>query len=90
MAKASSTSMPRHLTVLSILGTDAAQRHDGTDTDEPPSHSYPCPCCGGRMIVIETFGRGYLPTTSIRVDTSWLRSVSPSANAEVIRHRSIG
>jgi Putative transposase/Transposase zinc-binding domain len=39
--------------------------------------SRPCPCCGGRMIVIETFARGcsphYQPSTSnaaIRIDTS--------------------
>jgi hypothetical protein len=35
---------------------------------------YPCPCCGGRMIVIETFERGssprHRPTASIRIDTS--------------------
>ena len=43
-----------------------------------PSHSaHPCPCCGGRMIIIERFQRGssprYRPTTStamIRIDTS--------------------
>ena len=39
--------------------------------------SHPCPCCGGRMIIIETFERGatprYRPATSaiaIRFDTS--------------------
>jgi Putative transposase len=24
---------------------------------EPPIRSHPCPCCGGRMIIIETFAR---------------------------------
>ncbi len=56
--------------IRNLLRTDAAQRHDDTNTDEPPSPSYPCPCCGGRMLVIETFGRGYVPTAPIRVDTS--------------------
>ena len=28
---------------------------------EPPTSPYPCPCCGGRMIVIETFERGNEP-----------------------------
>src|SRR4029077_14527365 len=28
---------------------------NGTDDAEPQSLSHPCPCCGGRMIVIETF-----------------------------------
>ncbi|MGA3404051.1 MAG: IS91 family transposase [Acetobacteraceae bacterium] len=36
--------------------------------------AYPCPCCGGRMIVIETFERGckprHHPTQRIRIDTS--------------------
>jgi hypothetical protein len=47
---------------------------DGTDDGEPPAPSHPCPCCGGRMIVIETFERGraprYHPTVSIRIDSS--------------------
>jgi hypothetical protein len=39
--------------------------------------SQPCPCCGGRMIMIETFQRGTSPryrpaasTAVIRIDTS--------------------
>ena len=44
---------------------------------EPKTLSHPCPCCGGRMIVIENFRRGttprYRPSTpraAIRIDTS--------------------
>jgi hypothetical protein len=41
---------------------------------DPQSPSYACPCCGGRMVIIETFERGsaprYRPTVSIRLDTS--------------------
>ena len=48
--------------------------HSDTDPDEPPIHSLPCPCCGGRMIIIETFERGSTPrtcpTSPIRIDTS--------------------
>ena len=44
------------------------------DADEPQTLSHPCPCCGGRMIIIETFERGCSPRThpagSIRIDTS--------------------
>jgi hypothetical protein len=44
------------------------------DADEPCTLSQPCPCCGGRMIIIETFKRGCSPRThpigSIRIDTS--------------------
>jgi hypothetical protein len=49
---------------------DADARHD----TEPQALSHPCPCCGGRMIVIETFERGCSPRTrpasAIRIDTS--------------------
>jgi hypothetical protein len=45
--------------------------------DDPRTLSYPCPCCGGPMIVIETFERGatarYKPSApagAIRIDTS--------------------
>ena len=31
------------------------------ETSDPPALSYPCPCCGGRMIIIETFERGSSP-----------------------------
>ena len=37
--------------------TDASS----TDTDEPATLSQPCPCCGGRLIVIETFAPGSKP-----------------------------
>src|SRR5262245_34880502 len=50
---------------------------DVTDPNEPPTLSHPCPCCGGRMIIIETFARGCqpryqpsTPTVAIRIDTS--------------------
>jgi Putative transposase len=42
--------------------------------DEPPTSLLPCPCCGGRMIIIEIFERGSTPRTrpssAIRIDTS--------------------
>src|SRR6202043_2229755 len=45
--------------------------------DEPRVLPHPCPCCGGRMILIETFARGcepkHQPTpppAAIRIDTS--------------------
>jgi Putative transposase/Transposase zinc-binding domain len=60
-----------------LLGVPAPQ--DGPDAadasaDEPPTSLLPCPCCGGRMIIIETFERGSTPRTRpsrpIRIDTS--------------------
>jgi len=43
--------------------------------DDPRVLPRPCPCCGGRMIVIETFARGATPRhrptgPTIRIDTS--------------------
>jgi hypothetical protein len=38
--------------------TDAS---DAANDNEPQLLSHPCPCCGGRMIVIETFERGEQP-----------------------------
>jgi Putative transposase/Transposase zinc-binding domain len=64
-----------------LLDVAAAQPQAG-DTDhaeatEPKPLSHPCPCCGGRMIVIETFQPGSSPryrpaasTAVIRIDTS--------------------
>lgn len=47
------------------------------DPGEPQVLPRPCPCCGGRMIIIETFARGceprHRPTPApavIRIDTS--------------------
>jgi hypothetical protein len=44
------------------------------DAAEPPTLSRPCPCCGGRMLIIETFKRGCEPPATaplvIRIDTS--------------------
>jgi hypothetical protein len=34
---------------------------DDVNADEPPILSYPCPSCGGAMIVIETFEPGHAP-----------------------------
>jgi hypothetical protein len=36
---------------------------DAADRNEPQTPSHLCPCCGGRMIVIETFERGCSPRT---------------------------
>ena len=50
-----------------------------TEPDDPADHTepHPCPHCGGRMIVIETFARGSMPRhrptaplVAIRIDTS--------------------
>jgi Zn finger protein HypA/HybF involved in hydrogenase expression len=56
--------------------TPKIKAEQAADTTEPAALLHPCPCCGGRMIIIETFERGsmprYQPTppTAIRIDTS--------------------
>jgi hypothetical protein len=62
--------------VRELLTAPASQNDadDAADTNEPHTLSPPCPCCGGRMIIIETFARGCSPRmhpiSSIRIDTS--------------------
>ena len=61
--------------VRELLNAPTPQNVAGDpDADEPPMLAHPCPCCGGRMIVIETFERGHTPRTHpagpIRIDTS--------------------
>jgi hypothetical protein len=60
-----------------LLGVPAQpDKPDDADAnaDEPPASQLPCPCCGGRMIIIEIFERGSTPCTRppspIRIDTS--------------------
>ena len=64
-----------------LLNVPAPQREArcaaGPEADEPLTPSHPCPCCGGRMIIIERFQRGASPryrpaasTAAIRIDKS--------------------
>jgi Putative transposase/Transposase zinc-binding domain len=62
--------------VRELLSAPAQQNDadDAADADQPHTLSHPCPCCGGRMIIIETFEPGRSPRThpinSITIDTS--------------------
>jgi Putative transposase/Transposase zinc-binding domain len=51
---------------------DAASEPD--EPHQPRTLPKPCPCCGGRMIIIEVFAQGcepkHRPTPVIRIDTS--------------------
>jgi hypothetical protein len=59
-----------------LLGLPAPVAQEAAKVDPAAAQAlaHPCPCCGGRMIVIETFERGCSPRTrpasSIRIDTS--------------------
>jgi Putative transposase/Transposase zinc-binding domain len=61
---------------LLAMPTPKIKPDQATDATEPAALSHSCPCCGGRMIIIETFERGSTPRyrppppTVIRIDTS--------------------
>ena len=58
--RAENLARARHL--LAMPAFDGAAGDSQTvDPEEPPSSAYPCPSCGGPMIVIETFERGNQP-----------------------------
>ncbi len=40
---------------------DLLDAHDTADPDAVTDHRPPCPCCGGRMMIVELFGRGGAP-----------------------------
>jgi predicted RNA-binding Zn-ribbon protein involved in translation (DUF1610 family) len=67
----------RALRLLDVQIQPEAVDTNGAEANESKALSHPCPCCGGRMIIIERFRRGssprYRPATStavIRIDTS--------------------
>jgi len=57
-----------------LLAVLKPRSENAADSNQPQTPSHPCPCCGGRMIVIEIFVRGSSPRTRpanvIRIDTS--------------------
>jgi hypothetical protein len=74
--RAGNIARARELLTLPLLPIDAIKAAT-TKTDEQQAPNHPCPCCGGRMIIIETFQRGCSPsyqppppTSTIRIDTS--------------------
>ena len=44
-----------------LLGDATPTTEQGATTEPAPAEPAPCPCCGGRMILIETFERGASP-----------------------------
>jgi hypothetical protein len=64
---------------LLAVAAPEVETDDPAPTDPAPAKAlaHPCPCCGGRMIIIETFEAGTMPRTrpsttcnAIRIDTS--------------------
>src|SRR5437588_5134344 len=66
----------RELLTPPIIPLDAIKAAN-PNTAQPQTPEHRCPCCGGRMIIIERFERGATPryqpsppTPVIRIDTS--------------------
>ena len=51
----------RELLAAPMPQVEPALAHDTADLDAANDHRRPCPCCGGRMIVVEVFRRGGAP-----------------------------
>jgi hypothetical protein len=73
LARASCVDNIARVRELLAVPTPQAEPADATDDNDP----LPCPHCGGRMIIIETFARGSTPRhrpqgpmVAIRIDTS--------------------
>jgi ssDNA-binding Zn-finger/Zn-ribbon topoisomerase 1 len=74
--RADNIARARELLTLPIIPIDAIKAAN-TNADQPPTPEHRCPCCGGRMVIIERFERGSTPryqpsppTPVIRIDTS--------------------
>jgi hypothetical protein len=66
----------RELLAVPLIPIDAIKAAH-TKSEEPKAPEHSCPCCGGRMRIIETFLRGQQPEhrptplpQKIRIDTS--------------------
>ena len=72
--RAGNVAKARELLAVSVPVKDPEP--ENTATSEPSVHARPCPCCGGRMTIIEIFARGSKPRYQppamplIRIDTS--------------------
>jgi hypothetical protein len=74
--RAENIARARELLMPPIIPVDAIKAIS-TDAAETPTAKHACPCCGGRMVIIERFERGATPhyrasppPPAIRIDTS--------------------
>ena len=47
--------------LLALPQQQDEEQDTGANPGEPPMLAHPCSCCGGPMIIIETFERGAQP-----------------------------
>ena len=71
------TNIARLRELLNVPPVVVEEAEEEASSDDQRQLTCPCPRCGGRMIIIETFAAGMQPTSSpaptstpIRVDTS--------------------
>jgi hypothetical protein len=74
-ARANNLAKAREL--LNVVAPEPIHDPKPADASEPTVLRHPCPCCGGRMLIIEIFARGCQPkyrpaskSAAIRIDTS--------------------
>ena len=75
--RAANIARARELLAVPAPARTSPRPSEAAAADEPRVLPRPCPCCGGRMIIIETFARGCQPKhrptpapVAIRIDTS--------------------
>ena len=51
----------KELMTAAIPEVDPPTAHNIADPGATTDHRPPCPCCGGRMIIVEVFARGAAP-----------------------------
>src|SRR5262245_37413026 len=57
----SNIALARELIAAPMAAIDLPAAHDTADLGAATDHRPPCPCCGGRMIIVEIFGRSGAP-----------------------------
>ena len=74
--RADNIARARRLLDVTAAQSEAADTN-GADANGSKPTAHPCPCCGGRMVIVERFQRGCAPRTPpatspivIRIDTS--------------------
>src|SRR5256714_862382 len=65
--RADNIARARELLTLPIIPVDAIKAAN-TNADQPQTPEHRCPCCGGRMIIIERFERGATPRSHAYAD----------------------
>ena len=74
--RAENVARARQLLMPPIIPVDAIKAIGANPAEPPQQLQHSCPCCGGRMIIIERFERGATPhyqanpPPAIRIDTS--------------------